>query len=58
VRVVPSDYAHDEVEGALVGLDAEEVVVARDDARAGTVHVHFPRVGYHVKPPAPIKEHT
>ena len=57
VRVVPSDYAHDEVEGALVGLDAEEVVVARDDARAGTVHVHFPRVGYHVKP-APIKELT
>ena len=56
VRVVAADYAHDEVEGTLVGLDAEEVVVERVDARAGTVHVHFPRVGFHVKPPAPIKE--
>ena len=58
VRVVPADYAHDEVEGRLVGLDAEEVVVERTDARAGTVRVHFPRVGYHVKPLAPVKENT
>ena len=26
-----------------------EVVVERVDERAGTVHVHFPRVGFHVK---------
>lgn len=49
VGVAAADYAHDEVVGRLVGLDADEVVVARDDARAGTVHVHFPRVGFHVK---------
>ncbi len=49
VGVTPSDYAHDEVQGKLVGLDAEEVVVERHDARAGTVHVHFPRIGFHVK---------
>jgi glutathione S-transferase len=49
VGVTPADYAHDEVRGQLVGLDAGEVVVERVDARAGTVHVHFPRVGYHVK---------
>ena len=49
VGVTPADYAHDEVVGSLVGLDAGEVVVERDDARAGTVHVHFPRVGFHVK---------
>jgi glutathione S-transferase len=49
VGVTPSDYAHDEVQGTLVGLDAEEVVVERHDARAGTVHVHFPRIGFHVK---------
>ena len=49
VTVTPADYAHDEVAGTLVGLDAEEAVVERVDPRAGTVHVHFPRVGYHVK---------
>ena len=56
VTVVPADYAHDEVAGAVVGLDAHEVVVARSDARAGVVHVHFPRVGYHIK--AARKEST
>ena len=49
VSVVAADYAHDEVAGRLVGLGPDEVVIARDDARAGTVHVHFPRVGFHVK---------
>jgi len=49
VGVTPSDYAHDEVVGSLVGLNGDEVVVERVDARAGTVHVHFPRVGFHVK---------
>ena len=58
VRVVPADYAHDDVAGTLVGLDAEETVIERIDGRAGTVHVHFPRVGYHVKLPATVKEST
>ncbi len=58
VGVVPIDYAHDEVVGALVGLDADEVVVARDDDRAGRVHVHFPRIGFQVKARAPRKETT
>ena len=49
VTVTASDYAHDEIAGALVGLDADEVVIARDDLRAGRVHVHFPRIGFHVK---------
>jgi glutathione S-transferase len=49
VGVTPSDYAFDEVAGALVGLDGSEVVVERHDERAGTVHVHFPRIGFHVK---------
>jgi len=35
--------------GTLVGLSADEVVLARTDARAGTVHVHFPRRGYQIK---------
>jgi hypothetical protein len=49
VTVTPGDYAHDEVAGALVGLDRDEVVIARSDARAGMVHVHFPRIGFHIK---------
>jgi len=49
VTVTASDYAHDEIAGTLVGLDGDEVVLARDDARAGRVHVHFPRIGFHVK---------
>jgi glutathione S-transferase len=52
VLVTPIDYAHDPVAGRLVGLDAGEVVVERHDVRAGTVHVHFPRVGFQIKKPA------
>ena len=49
VTVTPTDYATDPVAGRLVGLDADEVVIEREDARAGRVHVHFPRIGYQVK---------
>ena len=49
VRVSAADYAHDEIVGDLVGLDDDEVVLERHDPRAGTVHVHFPRVGFHIK---------
>ena len=49
VSVTPTDYAHDPVVGRLVGLDAQEVVIERTDARAGTVHVHFPRIGFQIK---------
>jgi glutathione S-transferase len=49
VTVTPGDYAHDEVAGTVVGLDRDEVVIARSDARAGTLHVHFPRIGFHIK---------
>ena len=49
ITVAASDYAHDEIVGTVVGLDDDEVVIARDDARAGRVHVHFPRIGFHVK---------
>ena len=49
VTVTPADYAHDDVAGTIVGLDRDEVVIARSDARAGTVHVHFPRIGFHIK---------
>jgi hypothetical protein len=49
VTVAAADYGTDAVAGTLVALCAEETVIARDDARAGRVHVHFPRQGYQLK---------
>ncbi|MCY7314186.1 MAG: glutathione S-transferase family protein [Rubrivivax sp.] len=49
VIVTPTDYGQDPVEGTLVGLSTDEVVLRRSDPRAGTVHVHFPRAGYQIK---------
>jgi glutathione S-transferase len=46
VQVMPVDYALDPVKGELVSASAEEIVLRRTDARAGTVQVHFPRLGY------------
>ena len=46
VTVQATDYASDLVSGELVGLSHETVSLRRSDERAGTVHVHFPRIGY------------
>lgn len=50
VSVAASDYGLEPSQGELVGLDTMEVVIARTDARAGTVHVHFPRAGFRITP--------
>jgi hypothetical protein len=49
VTVAATDYATDVVAGTLVGLTNDEVAVERTDPRAGTVHVHFPRIGYQIR---------
>jgi glutathione S-transferase len=49
VTVTPTDYGRDPVVGALVGLTHEEVVIQRHDERAGTLHVHFPRLGFQIR---------
>ncbi len=49
VTVTPYDYARDAVAGTLVGLSCRTVTVAREDARAGRVQVHFPRIRYTLK---------
>lgn len=51
VVVSATDYATDPVAGELVGLDHERITLCRDDPRAGTVHVHFPRIGYALRKP-------
>jgi glutathione S-transferase len=49
VTVSAIDYGSDPVAGALVALTLEQVSLARDDARAGRVHVHFPRHGFQIR---------
>lgn len=49
VSVAATDYGVDPVAGTLVGLSQHEVVLRRSDARAGTLHVHFPRFGFQIK---------
>lgn len=47
VAVAPDgDGGDPEVIGTLVHLDSDEIVVKREDERAGIVCVHFPRTGY------------
>ncbi|MEQ8659295.1 MAG: glutathione S-transferase domain-containing protein, partial [Gammaproteobacteria bacterium] len=50
VRVAPADYAEAEVEGELVGTTISSLTIRRQDARVGTVCVHFPKIGYSVVP--------
>ncbi|MBC7416305.1 MAG: glutathione S-transferase family protein [Herminiimonas sp.] len=49
VTVMPGDYGLDPVEGRLVVSTASEFAIEREDARAGTVVVHFPRLGFQLK---------
>jgi glutathione S-transferase len=51
VVVRAADYGRDPVEGELVLATPNEVAIRREDPRAGTVFVHFPRVGYEITPP-------
>jgi len=49
--VMPVDTGLDPVTGELVTASADRIVIRRTDARAGTVHVHFPRFGYQLNKP-------
>lgn len=49
VAIMPTDYALDPVEGELVLSSATEFALRRSDERAGTVVVHFPRLGFQLK---------
>ena len=49
VSVFATDYGSDPVAGALIGLTPQSVTLRRTDARAGTVHVHFPRFGFQIR---------
>lgn len=46
VSVQPDDYGLDATAGVLVGLDQTRLIVARETADLGLLHVHFPRQGF------------
>ncbi|MFJ4192927.1 glutathione S-transferase family protein [Pseudomonas sp. NPDC089534] len=49
VTIAATDYGVDPVEGELVFAGLEELILRREDARAGVVHVHFPRLGFRIE---------
>ncbi len=50
VRIRADDYGRDPVEGTLVLIDAGEIALRRDDEQTGKTVVHFPRLGYDLRP--------
>ncbi|MBU0538553.1 MAG: glutathione S-transferase family protein [Gammaproteobacteria bacterium] len=48
VEVAPLDYGVVPVKGALVAVTESRIIVARETADFGTLHVHFPRAGYSI----------
>lgn len=49
VTLWPVDHADTPVTGRLILLTPERASIAREDRRAGRVHVHFPRIGYRIE---------
>jgi glutathione S-transferase len=50
VVVRADDYGRDPVEGRLVTVTPDRVVIARECGELDLLHVHFPRVGYSLTP--------
>jgi hypothetical protein len=50
VDIVPTDYGFDPVRGELIKLVGNEIAIRRQDERAGELIVHFPVVGYEIRP--------
>ena len=46
VTVVAESFGAEATEGELVAATRMHYTLRREDARAGTVQVHFPRIGY------------
>lgn len=46
VTVAPESFGPEATAGTLVAATRTRYVLRREDPRAGTVHVHFPRTGY------------
>ena len=53
VAITPESFGAEATQGTLLAATRTHYVLRRTDPRAGTVHVHFPRVGYVLKKAAP-----
>lgn len=53
VTVTAESFGLEPTEGELVAATRTRYSLRRNDARAGTVHVHFPRIGFQLKAVAP-----
>jgi len=53
VTVTAESFGLEPTEGELVAATRTRYSLRRSDPRAGTVHVHFPRVGFHLKTVTP-----
>ncbi|AMB84454.1 glutathione S-transferase [Pseudomonas agarici] len=49
VVIAATDYGVDPVVGELLFAGCEELILRREDERAGVVHVHFPRLGFKIE---------
>lgn len=50
VEVSPEDYGVVPVQGEVAAITTDRIVLSRQTDQFGTVHVHFPRAGYAIKP--------
>jgi glutathione S-transferase len=46
VTIAPESFGNEPTEGELIAATRTHYSLRREDARAGVVHVHFPRLGY------------
>jgi hypothetical protein len=53
VTVTAESFGPEPTEGDLIAATRTHYTLSRRDARAGTVHVHFPRISYVLRPAAP-----
>ena len=49
VTVAAESFGPETTEGELIAASRTHYTLRRTDPRAGTVHVHFPRIGYVLK---------
>ncbi|MFO7551623.1 MAG: glutathione S-transferase family protein [Haliea sp.] len=50
VTIAPSDYGQVATRGTLAGATQHSWILARSESGLGTVHVHFPKQGYSLRP--------
>jgi glutathione S-transferase len=53
VTITPETFGSEATEGDLIAATRTHYSLRREDARAGLVHVHFPRIGYVLRAAAP-----